>query len=257
LTLEWNLLTFALILCAFVYGGYFWLGTIPLGLTFARCLVSALKARVDPRFRGPRATLLITLLIFVGPLMRAFDRYRLRMRRFSEVKAVVPNGAVQAPRVSWRERAFYLAYWNEKGQEKESLLYGVMDSLLPRKYLVAVDHGWSQWDLEICQGPWAKVQLRVATENHGGAKRLLRVRCALRLSRVSIVFFCAYVGAAALAGLLGLPIIAGAAALIGCVHGGGILYQKFHIGNALYHVLESVASKLRFVPADWLSNESR
>jgi O-antigen biosynthesis protein len=257
LTLEWNLLTFALILCAFIYGSYFWLATIPLCLTFARCLVSALKARVDPRFRGARATLLITLLIFVGPLTRAFDRYRLRMRRFREVKPVVPNGAVQVPRVSWRERAFYLAYWNEKGQEKESLLYGVMDSLLPRKYLVAVDHGWSHWDLEICQGPWAKAQLRVATENHGGTKRLLRVRCALRLSRVSIVFFCAYVGAAALAGLMGLPIIAGVAGLVGCAHGGGILYQKFHIGNALYHVLESVASKLRFVPAEWLSNESR
>jgi hypothetical protein len=120
-----------------------------------------------------------------------------------------------------------------------------------------VDHGWSQWDLEICQGPWAKAQVRVATENHGGAKRLLRVRCALRLSRVSIVFFCAYAGAACVAGLMGLPIIAAVAALVGCAHGGGILYQKFHIGNALYHVLESVASKLRFVPADWLSRESR
>lgn len=255
LTLEWNLVSLVLIACAFLFGGYFWLGTIPLCLTLARCLASALKARVDSRFSGPTATLLVTLLIFLGPLTRAFDRYRLRIRRFREVKPVTPNGAVQPPRLSWLERAFYLAYWNENGQEKESLLYGVMESLLPRKYLVAVDQGWSRWDLEICQGPWAKAQVRVVTENHGGTKRLLRVRCALRLSRVSIVCFCAYVFTAAVAALMGLPMIAAVAVLAGSAHGGAMLYQKFHIGKALYHVVESVARKLRFVPAEKLSKE--
>ena len=48
-----------------------------------------------------------------------------------------------------------------------------MDFLLPRKYLIAVDQGWSRWDLEICQGPWAKAQIRVATENHGSEKASL------------------------------------------------------------------------------------
>jgi hypothetical protein len=180
----------------------------------------------------------------------------LRLRRFREVKPVVPNGAVQPPRVSWRERAFYLAYWNEKGEEKESLLYGVMESLLPRKYLVAVDQGWSTWDLEICQGPWAKAQVKVATENHGGAKRLLRVRCALRLSRVSIACFCTYAFLGVSAAFMGLPMIAAMAVLVGGAHGSAMLYQKFHIGNALYHVVESVARKQRFVPAGKLSNET-
>jgi cellulose synthase/poly-beta-1,6-N-acetylglucosamine synthase-like glycosyltransferase len=256
LTLEWNLLSLVLIVCGFLFGGYFWLGILPLWLTLLRCLASALKARVDPRFRGPRATLLVTLLIFLGPLTRAFDRYRLRIRRFREVKPVVPNGAVQPPRVSWLERAFYLAYWNENGQEKESLLYGVIESMLPRKYLVAVDQGWSPWDLEICQGPWAKAQVKIATENHGGGKRLLRVRCALRLSRVSVACFCTYATLAVSGAFLGLPMVAAAAVLVSGAHGGAMLYQKYHIGNALYHVMESVARKQRFVPAGKLSNET-
>ena len=75
------------------------------------------------------------------------------------------------------------SYWNEEGQEKESLLHSVMEFLLPRKYLIAMDQGWSDWDLEICQGPWAKAQIKTATENHGGSKRVLRVRCALRMSQ--------------------------------------------------------------------------
>ncbi len=78
------------------------------------------------------------------------------------------NGPRQEPKILWRERAFRLAYWNEQGQEKESLLHAVMEFLLPRKYLIAMDQGWSDWDLEICQGPWAKAQIKTATENHTG-----------------------------------------------------------------------------------------
>lgn len=248
LTLEWNLVSLALLACALWQGKFFWLGVLPLCLTMGRCLVSALKARVDTRFRGPRATLLVSLLVFLGPLVRALERYRWRFRRFREIKPVNPNGAVQTPRVRWLERAFYLAYWNEEGQEKESLLHGVMESLLPRKYLIAVDEGWSHWDLEICQGPWAKAQLKLATENHSGQKRLLRARCALRLSKVSLVCLSIYGFAAVLAVTLGRPEIAVAVGLVGLAHAGGMLHQSLHLARALYHVIESVSHRLRFMP---------
>jgi GT2 family glycosyltransferase len=254
LTLEWNLASLALVVCSLWFGGYFWLGWIAPGLTFTRCLASALKARVDSRFRGPSATLMVTLLVFLGPLVRALERYRWRIRRFKEVKPVSPNGAVQPPRVSWLERAFYLDYWNEEGQEKESLLHGVMESLLPRKYLIAVDEGWSHWDLEICQGPWAKAQIRLATENHGSTKRLLRARCALRLSSISLACLCTYAVAAALTKFFGMSGIALALTVVGLAHAGAMLYQKLHLGRALYHVLESVAHKLQFMPVQNSSN---
>jgi hypothetical protein len=123
-----------------------------------------------------------------------------------------------------------------------------MEFLLPRKYLIAMDQGWSSWDLEICQGPWAKAQIKTATENHGGPKRLLRVRCALRLSRISVACLCLYVIIAAIAAALAMPEIAGTAALIGWIHASAIIYQKFRLGHVLYNVLESLAHKLDFVP---------
>ncbi len=43
---------------------------------------------------------------------------------------------MQAPRRSWKERAFYLSYWSEKGDEKEALLGGLMRFLVPQKYFV-------------------------------------------------------------------------------------------------------------------------
>jgi O-antigen biosynthesis protein len=248
MTLEWNFLSLILLACAFVFGDWFWLGLAPFGLTLNLCLASALRARVVPSFQGWRATLLITFLVYVGPLIRTLERYRWRLRRFREVKPFEFNGPRQTVRILWYERAFYLSYWNERGQEKESLLHAVMEFLLPRKYLIAMDQGWSSWDLEICQGPWAKAQIKTATENHGGPKRLLRVRCALRLSRISVACLCLYVIIAAIAAALAMPEIAGTAALIGWIHASAIIYQKFRLGHVLYNVLESLAHKLDFVP---------
>jgi cellulose synthase/poly-beta-1,6-N-acetylglucosamine synthase-like glycosyltransferase len=250
LTLEWNLLSLSLLTCAILFGGLFWLAIVPFGITVARCFTSALRARVVSPFRGWRATLLITFLIYVGPLVRTYERYRWRARRLREVKPVDLNGPTQEPRIQWRERAFYLSYWNEDGQEKERLLYGMADFLLPRKYLIAMDQGWSEWDLEICQGPWAKAQVKTAVENHGGTKRLLRVRCALRMSRVSMGCLAVYAGAFAIAATLEMPQLALATGMVGLVHGVAILYQKVRLGHVLYHVIESLAHKLKFVPVE-------
>jgi hypothetical protein len=189
----------------------------------------------------------------VGPFVRTLERYRWRARRLREVKAVDLNGPTQEPRIRWRERAFYLSYWNEDGREKESLLHGMMDFLLPRKYLIAMDQGWSQWDLEICQGPWAKAQVRTAVENHGGTKRLLRVRCALRMSRIAASCVAFYPAAVLIAAFLGTLHLAAAVGFVGLVHGCAILYQKVHLGRVLYYVMESLAHKLEFVPVEKLS----
>jgi hypothetical protein len=219
-------------------------------LTLSRCFLSASKARIAPRFRGLPATLLVASLIYLGPLVRTFERYRWRLRRLREVKPVDLNGPTQKPQISWHERAFFLSYWNENGLEKESLLHSVMDFLLPRKYLIAMDQGWSDWDLEICQGPWAKAQIKTATENHTGQKRLLRVRCALRMSRISTAFLCSYTTIAILAAFLGLPRLAAAAAFVTWAHGSAILYQKFRLSRLLYHVIEALAHKLHFMPVE-------
>jgi GT2 family glycosyltransferase len=256
LSLEWNLISIFLLVCAFVFGGFFWLGTAPFLITLSRCLTSALRARVASPFRGTRAVLLVTFLIYLGPLVRTLERYRWRIRRLREVKPVAFNGPTQDPRILWHERAFYLSYWNEAGREKESLLHGVMDFLLPRKYLIAMDQGWSEWDLEICQGPWAKAQIKTATENHAGQKRLLRVRCALRMSRISVTCLCAYVIIVGLAAVFGMPEISAATAVTGLAHASAIMYQKFRLGHVLYHVLESLAHNLDFVPVQKSSKEA-
>jgi GT2 family glycosyltransferase len=250
LTLEWNVGALLLLGCALLFGGYFWLGIAPFLLSVVKCGASAFKARIDPRFHGLRARLTVALLIYLGPLVRGLERTRWRIRRLREVKPVEFNGSTQKPRISWHQRAYFLSYWTEAGLEKERLLYGVVDFLLPRKYLVALDQGWNEWDLEICQGIWSRAQIKVGTENHGGLKRLLRVQCALRMSRFSLGTLCGYLVLAALVMVLGLPKAAAALGIAGGFHAVGILYQKIRLGQILYSALEIVAKRLQLLPVE-------
>ena len=67
-----------------------------------------------------------------------------------------------------------------------------MRFLAPQKYFVIADQGWDEWDLKIARGLWSRALVLVCTENHGGNKRLLRVRCAMRLSRFAAFVLRAY-----------------------------------------------------------------
>jgi hypothetical protein len=57
------------------------------------------------------------------------------------------------------------------------------------------------------------------------------------------------------AAFLATPQIALATLGIGLIHGSAILYQKFRLGHVLYHVMESLAHKLEFVPVQKSSTE--
>jgi hypothetical protein len=73
-----------------------------------------------------------------------------------------------------------LRYWSGQGHEKEGLLGGLMEFLIPRKYFIAMDPGWNPWDLEIYRGIWTKARVAVAAENYGGPNRVLATRVDVR-----------------------------------------------------------------------------
>jgi len=248
LTLEWNVVAIALCVAAVLGGGYLWFGTIPLLMSVWWCLSSAARARIDPRFTNWRARLLVALLVYLGPLVRSFERYRWRVRGLTDVEPIHYAETGQKPEIFWRERALRLSYWSEQGLEKENLLYGLMEFLLPRKYLIAQDQGWSGWDLEVSRGIWSNAQVKLGTENHGGLKRLLRVHCAVRMSRPARLALLGYVILGGLGAVSGVGELAVAAALVGLVHLAAILYQNFRLGRVMYHALEIVAQRISLSP---------
>ena len=156
-----------------------------------------------------------------------------------------------APALRGRERAFALSYWSESAAEKEVLLGALMDFLLPQKYFVVADTGWSKWDLKIARGLWSRALVTVVAENHGAAKRLMRVRCAMRLSGLGRVLLRGYAGLAAASLILGSPASATLAFLaIAIVNLGVIGWHLVTFGRLMHCIVETVARQARLVPAE-------
>jgi hypothetical protein len=223
---------------------------VPLVITWVLCINGALRAPIDKRFRSIKARALVALLIYLGPIVRGWERLKWRWR---EMKTADSTGGLdqtmQEPQVNWRERTFYLSYWSEKSDEKETLLGELMRFLAPQKYFIQSDQGWNDWDLKIARGLWSRAYLLVCTENHGGEKRLLRVRCAMRLSRFSAFVLRAYAIATAAALILDAPSWATVVGLLGIAQATLIAYRTVEFGRLMHRIVETVAKRQNLAPA--------
>ncbi|WP_407890205.1 glycosyltransferase [Scytonema sp. NUACC26] len=88
LTLEWNVAAAIFFLSGLLSGDRPWLGAAMFIISCIWCVAGALQARIDPRFQGVRARLLVALLIYLGPLVRSVERYRWRIRRLTKVEQI-------------------------------------------------------------------------------------------------------------------------------------------------------------------------
>src|SRR5213076_340994 len=247
-TLEWNAVGILLFLSALVSPRTLVIGALPLVVSFGLAVATAARARVDPRFAGPASRALIALLTYLGPLVRGIQRYLWRLRGLGRVGRIAFEGEQQPPRIDYLRRGFTVGYWSEQGHEKEALLAALMDFFIPRKYLIAVDPGWNRWDLEIYRGVWSKAQLTVAAENHGGSKRLLNVRCEVRLTRVSELALAGYLVAVVCGLVFYLPEITGVGAALGIVNLGVIVAENLRLGRTLNDTLDIVAGRIALRP---------
>jgi cellulose synthase/poly-beta-1,6-N-acetylglucosamine synthase-like glycosyltransferase len=246
LTFEWSAASLVLALVGIGSGGWMWLLTVPLLATWALCVKGALQAPIDQRFSafdltGIRARALAALLIYLGPLLRGWERMRWRIKGMRVQPRIGPIETEQRPRIAWREGAFDLAYWSDAGAEKEVLLSGLRDFLVPQKYLVVADTGWNGWDLKITRGLAACALVTVCTENHGGSKRLLRVRCAMRLSGLALFAVRSSAALTAFALVLGWPLAGGGIGAVGLASTGVIGWQLIRFGRLMHRIIEFVA----------------
>ncbi|HEV7996691.1 MAG TPA: glycosyltransferase [Stellaceae bacterium] len=253
LTFEWSAAALVLALGAIVGGGWWGLLAVPLLVTWAMCVNGALKAPIDARFTGLKARALVALLIYLGPLLRGWERVRWRLREKRAQPRLAPAATEQRARISWRRRAFHLAYWSEAGTEKEALLGGLMDFLVRQKYFVMPDAGWSSWDLEIARGLCSRALVTVCVENHGGGKRLLRVRCAMRLSRFALFLLRFYAVSTAFALILGWPLAAAAIGGAGLVNFAAMAIRLDGFARMMQRIVETVARPTGLIPLAPLS----
>ncbi|MCW5891749.1 MAG: glycosyltransferase [bacterium] len=249
-TLEWNLIGIILFLAGLVSPRIMPVAILPLAVSIAWAVGTAVNARVDPRFGGFRARALIAVLTYLGPLARGVQRYLWRMRGMAEIEPVTMPGRHTPARVDLPTRSYTLRYWSEQSHEKENLLGALMEFLIPRKYLIAVDPGWNRWDVEIYRGIWAKARIAVATENHGGTKRLLNLRCEIRPTRVSQLSLVGFALAVIAGVVFGVPEITAVGGALGLVNLAVIVGENVRLGRILHDSCDIVASALGLAPVD-------
>ncbi len=257
LTFEWSAAALVLAAGAAIGGGWWLLLAVPLLVTWAVCVNGARKAPIDRRFTGLEARALVALLIYLGPLLRGWERIRWRVRAMRAQPHVAPAETAQRMRVSWRERAFQLAFWSEAGTEKEALIFGLMDFLVRQKYFVVPDAGWSSWDLKIARGLCARSLVMVCVENHGGAKRLLRVRCRMRLSRFALLLLRGYAAATAFALILGWPLAAAAIGAAGLINFVVMGCRLAAFARLMHRIVEAVAAPAGLVAVEPMARRGR
>jgi len=242
-TLEWNLIAMVLLIGSVAAGRYELVGALPMLISLTAATATAFRARVEKKYDSFGGRLLIAVLTYLGPLVRSMQRYLWRLRGMAEVERVRYVEPSQKPRIHWLRRRFFLSYWSDEGREKEDLLHEVMNFLYLRKYLISVDHGWNDWDIEVDRGIWSRANLTVTVENHGGNQRLFRLRSDVRLSFVARAMLIGFATLVGLATLIGLPEIVLVAALLGTMAALWVVREALGVGRTLFRAIDIVAQQ--------------
>lgn len=250
LTFEWSAASLPLALAGIIGGGWLCLLTVPLLVTWVMCVNGACKAPIEKKFDGFKARALVALLIYLGPLLRGWERIRWRLKEMRTQEHLRLAETEQRAHIYWGTRAFNLAFWSEVAAEKESLICGLTEFLVPQKYFVVPDTGWSNWDLQIARGLCSRALVLVCAENHGGSKRLLRVRCAMRFSRIALFMLRGCAALTAFALILGWPLVAAGIGAAGLIGSAAMVCQLIGFGRLMHRIIEAVAKQARLVPLE-------
>lgn len=202
------------------------------------------------RVPGPswRARACVGLLSYAGPLLRAVERYRSRAAGLSRAERVAIDAPRQRPVPDPLRRAFHLSYWNDTGITKETCIGALVAFLRPRKVFVMLDDGWQPWDLLARRSVWARAEVGLLVQNHGGARRQVDVRVCLRATRLARLTTALLLGGACLAALAGAPGLALVLGVLLVGIGAIVVQQGTRLARTLYHAIEIATRSLPLEP---------
>jgi GT2 family glycosyltransferase len=180
-TLEWHLAA-GLVAAAGLFWWPAWIVVAAmLALSIGIAAVQAVQAVLAPSHRGLSARLVIMALCYLQPLVRSWARYRTRLFSYGYPIPAPIAPESQGLRLSLAGRGT-LAYWSEANHDRTELLGVVVAYLVENRWGTSIDSGWADWDIEVHYHPWTFLQIATAQEEHGGSKRLIRVRYRMRLT---------------------------------------------------------------------------
>jgi GT2 family glycosyltransferase len=179
-TLEWHALALVFVVAALAWTPAGVTAIVLLGLSCVVAVVQAAQANLPRCHRGVMARLVVGGLCYAQPLVRSWKRYVTRLFSYCPPARPVDGNGKRVPRLLPLNGRLVLEYWTENGRERTELLASVISSMNEHRWGMVIDTGWSDWDLRIDCYPWTVLQLCTAEEDHGGGRRLIRIRYVTR-----------------------------------------------------------------------------
>ncbi len=159
---------------------FFFFPVTMVGMTLAISWVVAGQATPPVHQRRWWSRPLIAAMHVLQPVARGWARYQTRFRTRH-----VPE-PLHALAREWEERTPMLlrrrevALWSEDWKGREQLLEALVAFARDRGASLRADSGWEPFDLTFRGDRWTNVEITTVTEEHGGGRRLTRVRTRLR-----------------------------------------------------------------------------
>ncbi len=253
-SLEWSALAALLLLLAAaapLFGASLaelgWLGAALLAGSLGWAVAHALAADVREVPAPPwQARALVAFLSYAGPLVRAVERYRTRLAGLRRAERI-PAAEARESALGWR-RAFDLSFWNETTIGKEACIDALVAYLRPRQYAIVIDDGWQPWDLVVNHGLWARAEVKVLVQDHGGKKRQVDVGVRVRRTRLARLVAAGLAIGAAFAGIGGLAGLAVVFAGVLAASEVLVVQRRHRLARVLYRAIENAARALPLDP---------
>jgi hypothetical protein len=158
------------------------------------CVVAGAQAALPRNKRCWWSRPLVGMLFFLQPIVRGWARYqgRLTLRPTPlAAQRTLDSIALRDSKQPLRE----VQYWAEQRLDRLALVADILRRLDQQGWPNKSDIGWSDYDVEVYDTRWSKLQLTTVAEEHPRTKQLvrcrLRARWALR-ARVAFWSLCGF-----------------------------------------------------------------
>jgi glycosyltransferase involved in cell wall biosynthesis len=174
-SLPWHLaVTLPLVLLSLHLSILVPLAVAAVGVTLGVCLLSAAQAHLSPAHRRWWSRPLVGVLCFLQPIVRGWARYRSPMTRFGPHRPTQVDERAVLPALGSHEP---VAFWaGRRGFERYDFLDDLLVALKERGLEARMSTEWSRHDLEVANGPWARLWLSTVTEELSEGRKVLRSR---------------------------------------------------------------------------------
>jgi hypothetical protein len=155
----------------------------------AVCAAAGAQADLPRDKRRAWSRPLIALLFYLQPIVRGWARYRGRLLPAAKTIPAQQSLDSMALRHSGQSLA-QADYWSSEPINRFAFIADVLRRLAQSGWPHRADIGWSDYDVEIYDPHWSKLQLTTVIEDIGPGKHVLRCRLKPRWSlRAKVAFF--------------------------------------------------------------------